>query len=68
MEVDSTTVTIRHKTGRDYRVQLTKATRVISRQGGVQQTVCTGIRAIVLLEPSLHYATASEIRLFGDCP
>lgn len=65
--VDGSTVGLRHKTGRTYRIEVTPDTRIVnSRQPG-DVMLCPGQRATVFLAGTSRF-TASSITLWsGRC-
>ena len=66
--VHAQAVDIRHKTGRTYRVELTRETRIIHDQRPGDLTLCPGQRVTVLLVGRAEF-TASAVTIWsGRCP
>ena len=65
--VQARAVDIRHKTGRTYRVELTRETRIIHDQRPGDLTLCPGQRVTVLLVGHAEF-TASAVTIWsGRC-
>jgi hypothetical protein len=65
--VQAQSLDIRHKTGRTYRVELTRETRIIHDQRPGDVTLCPGQRATVLLAGRAQF-TASAVTIWsGRC-
>ena len=65
--VEARAVDIRHKTGRTYRVELTRETRIINDQRPGDPTLCPGQRATVLLVGRAQFTASSVTVWSGRC-
>ena len=63
--VQQDAIAIKHKTGRTYRVELSRDTRIVHTSGSREARLCPGVRATVYLTASRTF-TASEVKVFGD--
>ena len=60
-------LTIRHKTGQVYGVELTRQTRVVNREAPGRETLCAGQRATVLLTGPGRYSASAVTIWSGQC-
>lgn len=65
--VHAQAVDIRHKTGRTYRVALTRDTRIIHNKRPADLTLCPGLRATVLLVSRTQFTASSVTVWSGRC-
>lgn len=65
--VHAQAVDIRHKTGRTYRVGLTRDTRIIHNKRPGDLTLCPGLRATVLLVSRAQFTASSVTVWSGRC-
>lgn len=60
-------LSIRHKTGQVYDVELTRQTRIVNHEAPGRETLCAGQRATVFLTGPQRY-TASDVTIWsGQC-
>ena len=65
--VHAQAVDIRHKTGRTYRIELTRDTRIIHNTKPGDPTLCPGLRATVLLVSRAQFTASSVTVWSGRC-
>lgn len=63
--VQQDAIAIKHKTGRTYRVELSRDTRIVHTNGSGEVTLCPGVRATAYLTES-RTLKASEVKVSGD--
>jgi len=63
--VQQDAIAIKHKTGRTYRVEISRDTRIVQKSGSREGALCPGVRATVYLTASRTF-TASEVNVSGD--
>ena len=60
-------LSIRHKTGQLYEVELTRQTRIVNESAPGRETLCAGQRATVFLVGSGHFIASAVTIWGGQC-